>query len=345
MQRRTFLTTLTALSTGALLGRTPFAGAPHPILTVRGPIDPAEFGPCLPHEHVLSQFGMPPEEEPNYDPERLTEQLIPYLKYIRALGAAGIVDCTGRYFGRDPLALRMLSEKTGLHLVTNTGIYGAADDRYVPERAYRLTAAQLADEWVAEFRDGIGTTGVRPGFIKTAVDGGPLSAIDKKLVEAAVLTHAQTGLPIYVHTSDNVAAVTYQLDTLRAHGVHPSAWTWVHAQNVADPAPLLAAAERGAWISLDGIKVPYFQDGEKAGDSTLERHLDHVLAFREAGLLDHVLLSHDGSWIPPAGTPPRPYDTLFTTFIPLLRAAGLRPEEIELLTERNPAAALTVRIR
>ena len=48
---------------------------------------------------------------------------------------------------------------------------------------------------------------MRPGFIKTGVDPGPLSPIDRKLIEAAVICHGQTGLRIHCHTGDGRAAM------------------------------------------------------------------------------------------------------------------------------------------
>ena len=99
--------------------------------------------------------------------------MLPYLKHLKSLGCQTIADCTAAYFGRQPSLLKSLSEESGIHILTNTGYYGAADDRYVPEHAFRETAGQLANRWIKEWEDGIDDTGIRPGFIKLAVDGGP----------------------------------------------------------------------------------------------------------------------------------------------------------------------------
>ena len=61
------------------------------------------------------------------------------------------------------MLLRRLSEATGLHILTNTGYYGAANDIAIPKHAYDETAAQIAARWTAEARDGIEGTGIRPG--------------------------------------------------------------------------------------------------------------------------------------------------------------------------------------
>ena len=330
------------LGTARAAGRQDPAGS---VMTVNGPVDPADLGVCLPHEHLLSRFGAAPAEPPEYDSRRVDDQVLPYLAYLKTLGIAAIADCTAYGFGRAPERLRQLGATSGLHLITNTGYYGAADDRYVPAAAYRLTAEQIATEWIGEFEAGIGDTGVRPGFVKTAVDPGPLSEIDAKLIHAAALTHRATGLTLAVHTGNNVPAAAQIRTLLEGEGLAPDAWTWTHAQDVPDPEPLLNAAATGTWISLDGIKTPYYQNGNLQGTSTLDRHLEHVLALREAGFLDRILLSHDGSAFPPAPAGPRPMDFLSNTFLPLLRASGVSDEEIETLTVTNPARYFTIRKR
>lgn len=305
------------------------------IMTVTGPIAPEELGVALPHEHVLSRFGEPPARRSDYDLPDLFDTVVPILENVKSLGCDAIMDCTAAYFGRDPLIMRQLAELSGLHLLTNTGYYGAADDRYVPDHAYDETADRLADRWLTEWTEGVDGTGIRPGFIKTAVDGNGLSDIDRKLVRAAARTHKESGLTLAVHTSGNVPGARDQLAILNEEGVDPSAWIWVHAQNVEDLDALADAAEQGAWIEFDGIQP---------GDA-VERHLNLVRAMRQRDLLDRVLLSHDGSSYPPEGTEPRPYDTLFTIILPRLRSAGFSEEEIRQLTVKNPRRAFTVRVR
>ena len=305
------------------------------IMTVTGPVPPEEFGTALPHEHVLSRFGRPPARRPDYDLRDVFETVVPILNDVQSAGCDAIMGCTAAYFGRDPLIMHRLAELTGLHLLTNTGYYGAVDDRYVPDHAYDETAAQLAERWLAEWTEGVDGTGVRPGFIKTAVDNGPLSDIDRKLVRAAAKTHKNSGLPIAVHTSDNVPAAREQLSVLKEEGVDPSAWIWVHAQNVDDLDALAEAAEQGAWIEFDGL----------APGDEIEHHLALVQAMQERDLLGQVLLSHDGSSYPPGNAEPRPFDTLFRTFLPRLRAAGIDEETIRRLTVENPREAFTVRVR
>jgi predicted metal-dependent phosphotriesterase family hydrolase len=299
------------------------------VMTVLGPVDPGSLGLLLPHEHVMSTFGLPAAPVASYDEARLLPAATGYLRHLKELGCGAVADCTTAYFGRDPSLLARISEASGVAILTNTGYYAAAGDRYVPEHAFKESAAQIAARWTAEWRDGIGGTGIRPGFIKTAVDEGPLSDIDRKLVRAAILTHMETGLTVQTHVGDNPAVVDEILGMLGGEGISPEAWIWVHAHAVREASGLRRAAEAGAWISLDGL-----------GEDTAAHILGLLQALRDWGLLGRALVSHDGEAFDPSGGS-RQFHVLLTSFIPLMERSGFDRGEIEQVTVRNPAQAFT----
>jgi len=267
-----------------------------------------------------------------YDAEEVRRVALPHLKSVRALGCETFVECTPAYLGRDPGLLAQLSQASGLQIITNTGFYGAAGDKYVPRFAYSETATEIAARWVGEFRDGIPPSGIRPGFIKIGVDAGPLSKTSAKLVSAAALTHLQTGLVIASHTGDGVAAMA-QLALLKNHTVPPSAFIWAHAQDETNTSLHQRAAAEGAWIEFDGI-----------AEESLNQNVARVKDMKQAGYLQHVLISQDAGWYrvgQPGGGSFRAYDLLFTRFLPELRRAGLNENDVRTLMIDNPRRALT----
>jgi len=304
------------------------------IVTVTGLIDPEKTGIMLPHEHFMSTFGGEMIYEPQYDEEKLYAFVVPYLKSLKQMGCGTIADCTAAWFGREPEILKKCSEDSGVYVLTNTGYYGAANDRYIPEHAYKETADQLADRWLKEWEEGIDGTGIHPGFLKIGVDDGPLSDIDRKLITAAARVHLQSGLVIAVHTGDNVESVKQQFDILNRENVHPGAWIWAHANKVKNLDDLVFAAQQGAWIELDGVSV-----------ENNELHLEYVKKLKERGFLNQILLSHDGNSFRFNDRQPKLYDDLFKTFIPMLRVNGFTDNEINQLVMVNPAKAYTIRIR
>ncbi len=308
-------------------------------MTVGGPIAPDQLGICLTHEHLMSIFGDEPRYDPNYDEVALLAQVVPYLKRVKQLGAKSIFECTGAYFGRNVRLLQQLAQRSGVQIIANTGYYGAANDRYVPEHAYQESAETIARRWITEFEQGIDGTDARPGFVKIALDDGPVSTIDAKLVRAAALTHAATGLTIACHTGDNPEGFQTALAILEEEDVSPNALIWTHANKAENFEDLLPAARAGAWISLDGVRAP----GESASseEGVFERHLRYLKELKKQELLSQVLLSHDGNSFPRGG-PIRPFEAIFTALLPQLAQAGFSQQDIRQLTVDNPARAFTI---
>lgn len=303
--------------------------------TVFGVKKPKQLGFTLPHEHVFSNFGQPPAYIGKFDEEKLKAQVIPYLQKIKSLGCDTVVECTTAYFGRNVKLLKEVAYASGINIITNTGWYGAARDRYIPKKAYELSIDEIAATWVDEFENGIDGTAIKPGFIKLAVDKGPLSGIDKKLIIAGARAHLKTGLTLQVHTGNNPEVAFEELDLLKGENVHPSAWVWTHAHQVEDASVLIDAARKGAWISLDGLRL-----GEKRQD----HHLKLLMALIEAGYAKQVFLSHDGNGFP-SGKKTRPFEMLMTHFIPRLRSEGLNKKDIHQITHKNPQNAFTIQVR
>lgn len=308
--------------------------APHHLNTVNGLVEPSELGLSLTHEHIMSNFGKDISETSNYDTITLFDQVIPYLKQLKSMGVNSIFNCTTSYFGRRTDLLKRISDSSGIQIITNTGFYGAADDRYIPEFAYEESVQFLSKLWIDEFYNGINTSNIKPGFIKLAFDDDKLpSEIDKKLFEAGILTHLKTGLTLAVHTGKNIDAVRFQSELLNTYKVHPSAWIWTHANKIEDDVILIEFASKGAWISLDGVK-----------ESNSNEYLKRLQLFKEKNLLHKVLLSHDGNGFPGGGKI-RKFDAIFKHLIPAMLNYGFTEEDINQLLVLNPNEAFTIRIR
>ena len=284
------------------------------IMTVTGPVRPADMGVTLSHEHVLVDFtGRDGIAESRTNPDSAAAVILPHLIRLKDLGCRTLVECTPAFLGRDPALLLRLSKASGLSILTNTGYYAAMDNRYLPLSFYREDADRISRRWTDEWRHGIGGTGVRPGFIKIGLPPGPLSVTHRKLVRAAALTHLRTGLAIASHTGPAAGAFD-QIEILREEGVDPSAWIWVHAQAEANSNALVTAARLGAWISFDDI-------GWVPPDSLIPR----LKALKDRGYLDRVLLSQDAGWYSvgqPGGGKYRGHDAIFIEFLPALEKAG-----------------------
>lgn len=316
------------------------------VMTVNGLMDASDMGTTLVHEHVLVDWiGADSTGYNRWNREKVVERVLPFITEAKERGVQTIIECTGRYLGHDPFVLDELSQQSGIQFLANTGYYGAADNKYIPESAYRENAEEIAARWINEFENGIDGSGVRPGIMKISVaQEQSLSKLHRKIVRAAVLTHLKTGMTIVSHTVGDVPAFE-QINLLKTEGVSPSAWVWTHAQSGSVEANIRAAGE-GAWISLDGVNHdPSHDPGE---EGSIEWFVNRIENLKEAGLLNKILLSHDAGWYTAGelnGGNFRGYTDIFDHLIPALKANGFSEEEIRQLTVINPQMAYAIRIR
>jgi len=306
------------------------------IQSVRGAaiVSPGEG--WLSHEHILVDFiGADSIDSKRWDHDSVMNATIHYLAELKEHNVKYFVDATPAYLGRDVLLLEKIAKKTGLTILTNTGFYGATNNKYIPSFAFNKTAEELAEIWINEYKNGIEGTTVKPGFIKISVDAADtLDAIDQRLVKAAAITHLQTGLTIASHTG-YAKALWPQLKILKEMNVSPQAFIWVHAQNEKDNNNYLLAAKQGCWISLDGLGWE------------LEKHIEKILFAKEHKILDRILISHDAGWYDPQKQVQaiRPYTNIFKQLYPELISRGFSKEEFNRLISQNPSKAFAISVK
>jgi phosphotriesterase-related protein len=197
------------------------------VFTINGKMRASKMGTTLIHEHFLVDFiGADKISFDRWNRDEVVKKVLPYLLEVKALGVKTIFDCTPNFLGRDIALLKISSQKSGLNIMTNTGLYGAVGYKYLPKWAFTETAEQLSARWIDEAKNGIEGTGVKPSFMKIGVNGASLTDIEQKLIKAAALTHLETGLTICTHTGPAISAFE-QIELLKKMGVAPDAFVWV----------------------------------------------------------------------------------------------------------------------
>lgn len=337
VSRRSFLQSSLILTGGAMLGEKTSFQNEKDVMTVNGAIPATKIGISLVHEHILVDFiGAEKYDPKKWNHEAVIKRILPYLQELKQTGCNTMVECTPAYLGRDPLLLQKLSKSSGLRIITNTGYYGGSANKFLPAHAFTETERQLADRWIKEYKQGIGGSGVRPGFIKISVNDSHLSEISKKLIRAAALCHLATGLTIASHTGPAIPALE-EINIIKSLGVAPDAFIWVHAQNEKDSDQYIVAARAGAWVSLDGLR-----------DENVDQYAELLAYMKKQKFLQRVLVSHDAGWYEPDkpnGGKIRGYTTLFKNLIPTLKKIGFTEQDVTQLLQQNPSKAFAIDIR
>jgi predicted metal-dependent phosphotriesterase family hydrolase len=324
------------------------------VQTVLGPINSELLGTTLTHEHIicdacLCKSNRDRKEELPWGSYMWFDEIptmIDEISRFRANGGNSIVEVTCHGWGRDPLALKEISEKTGVHIVASTGFY--VED-CMPPWVSKMSVDQLSDWVQKEILVGCTTktddkvTDIRAGIIKTSLSRPQFCGDELKCVKAVAKAHLKTGAPITSHSSGSIRfeieggnAGTQLLSLLEEEGVQPDALIVGHADENPNIDNLVMLAKRGAWIQFDTIgKQQYIPDEARA---------DLVIELKDKGMLDHLLLSQDRNRKPELYRYGGPgYLDLMNRFVPILRNKGITDNDIRLILVDNPRKALAMR--
>ncbi len=321
-------------------------------MTVRGSIDSGALGRVLVHEHVqISYAGEQLDWMPALPRQERVERAVQRMLELAEHGVKTFVDPCPIELGRDPELLAEISERSGMNIVCATGFYHEHDAAGIPYYWRQRWPEEVAELYLHEISDGIGTTGIRPGVIKIAT-GDPVSRHERKVLEGAALAARESGLPVISHT-ENSRWGDVQQDILADAGVDLSRCLIGHQDEQTDLGPLEAIAARGSYVGIDRIGMQ-----QRATD---DARADTVAGLVASGFADRVCLSQDHLCCLPAPRDPywvprhrlewfnqevrpgleeemfgRPHTYLFTHFLPLLEARGLPDSARERFLVDNP---------
>ncbi|MBN1401243.1 MAG: esterase [Anaerolineae bacterium] len=299
------------------------------LITTLGPHGAEGLGIILPHEHVF--VDLRPPNTPGWaeaEEEEVVRLMGPELERARAAGIGCLVEATPVGVGRRVDLVTAVSRAVHFPVVVATGIYR---EPWVPDWAREADEGGLCEWMLRELTEGIENTNVRAGWIKLSAGDEGMTAVERRILRAAIEAALRTGAVIGSHTVRGSVA-REQTDLIEQRGHDPSRFIWVHAQNEPDVAIHRELARRGVWIEYDGL----------GGGQTDEHYVERILRLLDAGFGERMMLSHDRGWYQPGepgGGTPRPFTYLVESFLPKLRAAGVDEDTVAQLTQRNPFRA------
>lgn len=316
--------------------------------TVTGSVPADELGVVLISETLLSVYpGAEFAPEIDLDKSKIFDALKTKLNNFKRAGGKTIVDTSGMFHGRDARLYENLSRSTGVHIVLSTGLG--------PEKllsGYFLTpqknpptpwsAEQFSALFIKEVEEGVVVPRVfrvaPAGIVTSIADETGITELEVNLFHAAALTTLKTGIPTSVqYGKDAVAELEVILETgVNADRIIIGGLDRIDAVNAK---AAFEVAKRGANVSIDHIgwtpSEGFIGDADRA---------ELVKELVDAGYTEQILLSSSAVGVAKGHeAKEHEYDYVLTTFVPLLKKAGVTAEQVATILEKNPQNVLTVK--
>jgi len=311
------------------------------VQTVRGPVDTAELGPTLMHEHV---FVLSADVQQNYpeewgDEEERIADAVRKLTELASRGVRTIVDPTVIGLGRYIPRIQRIAEQIDLNIVVATGCYTYEDvPFFFHHRGPGLGADvpdPMVDMFVRDIEEGITGTGVKAGLLKCAIDHQGMTRGVERVMRAVSKAHRRTGVPITVHTHPTSRTGLEAQRVLGEEGVDPRRVVLGHSGDSTDVEHLSQLADAGFVLGFDrfGINLA----------TTFEARADTLVEMCRRGYAEQIVLSQDAScyidWLAPGVIDLMPqwhYTHIHDDVLPYVRDHGVTDDQIETMLVTNP---------
>lgn len=305
------------------------------VQTVAGQRPADSLGQVLMHEHMI--FERPGWEHNSlirWDREAAVARNVDRLVEARAAGLGALVDLTAIGVARDIPFLREITIASGVPIVACTGWWMAPG---ITSYFAGMEIDALTRIMIHELTKGIGDTGIRAGIIKVATAENHIDPLEENVLRAAARAQRETGCCISTHTTHSTMGEE-QVDLFEAEDADLSKVVIGHSDDRNDLDYLRRLLARGVTVQFDHINVNlWVSDAEK---------VEMLATLIGEGHVERLTLSQDTvGELPGRPDDPRPFlkrrpAYLLTTFLPMLRQAGVSEAAIEQIMVENPARLL-----
>lgn len=302
------------------------------IQSATGPIDTADLGFTLMHEHVVVRSPGMFESWPHlFNRAEALSRATDKLAEAKAAGVRTIVDLTTVDLGRDVPFVAEVAQRSGMQVIVATGIWWQPP-RYVDSH----TPDQVAELFIRDIEQGCQATGIRAGIIKCATDEAGVTRPIETVLRAAARAHRATGVPISTHTYAAGRMGLEQQRIFREEGVDLSRVVIGHSGDSEDFDYLSELIDAGSTIGMDRFGLQRLLP--------TDRRVAVIAELCRRGRADSMVLAHDtncvSDWIEPQVMEERLPDWRFTHIprdvVPALRAAGVPQVQIDAMLVGNP---------
>jgi len=280
------------------------------INSVLGPMDTADLGFTLPHEHLIdSSAGVNATYGELVDRPWALETAVKDLTRAHIEGVDTIVEVSPLDLGREVSLMKEVSERSGVQFICCTGCW-----LDIPRSFWGRTPEFIAALWTREIESGIDGTGIKAGIIKVATSD-PISENEELMLRSAAKTHLR---------------------------VDPHQIYIGHINNTPDKEYHRELARLGVWLGWD-INNPF----GRPHLPSWEKMTDYLKELLDEGLGSNLMLSHDWNVVitrlaspgfPSREENPDGYLWLTRKVIPRLKDSDVEQAVIDGMMKGNPRA-------
>jgi len=256
------------------------------------------------------------------------------LRY-KNLGGATIFEATSASIGRNPEALKRLSEKSEIQIVMGTGLYL---DSSMTDEVNSLSTADIAKQITQDIL--IGASGVKAGFIGEIGVSSDFTQRERKSLIGATLAMNETGVPMQVHMPGWFRLGNQVLDLIEENGGNLNSVVLCHMNPSGHDFDYQnSLLKRGVYLQYDMVGMELFYADQQAQCPSDEENAQNIKRLVGAGWLNKVLISSDiflKMLLRKYGGPG--YAHILEYFIPRLIRHGLTKDQAFSLVTNNPAS-------
>jgi len=247
--------------------------------SVLGPLNTADLGFTLTHEHVTVAPSGVFRDYPELFGTNPVDHAVNDLKKAKAGGVDTIVDATPLDVGREVGLLAEVSRRSGVNIIASTGWWMNTS----PLLFSNISADQLAQVFTKDIEQGIAGTNIKAGILKAASDKGGVTPQEEIILRAVARTNLKTSVPIILHSYSPDQVGRRQLAILKEEGVNLKRVKVDHCSYTTDVEYLLWLLEQGCYLGFE-----YYGGNTSPLDRTRT-----MKALIDAGYAGRLCPSHD----------------------------------------------------
>ena len=307
--------------------------------TALGQLDTAQLGPTLMHEHIVTRSPGVHENWPHlFDRQAILDIAERKMADLHARGIRAIVDLTTVDLGRDIGLIVDVARRSRVHVIVATGVW------WMPQRYFSAHGIDhVAELFVRDITQGIGTSGVKAAIIKCATDTAGATPVIEAILRASARAQKATGVPISTHTWAAGRTGLVQQAIFAQEGVDLRRVVIGDSGESEDLDYLRGLMERGSTIGMDrfGLEhyLPTAKRVEVVARLAAEAYADRMVLSHDAGCWSDMLSEDDKRRTRPLWH----YNHIPDDILPALRKAGVSDDQIDQMLVRNPRAIFEAR--